>query len=58
VPLEELFAKAVDVSTLKEWNQVVQHRWLTSGGNVEVGTTYMVEAKMMGSTMEIPSEFV
>lgn len=57
-PLEEVFAFAVDVRRLKEWNQVIQDSWLTSGNNNETGTTYMVKAKVMGLTMEIPSEVV
>lgn len=57
-PLEEVFAFAVDINRLKEWNPVIQDSWQISGGDTEVGTTYIVKAKVMGRTMEIPSEVV
>lgn len=57
-PVEEVFEYAVDVDRLKEWNVVIQDSWMTSGAQTEVGSTYIVKAKIMGQVMEIPSEIL
>jgi uncharacterized protein YndB with AHSA1/START domain len=57
-PIEEVFAFAVDVGQLPEWNGVIEDSWATSADQSAVGATYMVRAKIMGRTMEIPSQVV
>lgn len=57
-PVEEVFAYAIDVGRLAEWNEVIQDSWPTSGDQSKVGATYVVKARIMGKVMEIPSEVV
>ncbi len=57
-PVADVFAYAVDVERLPEWNLVIEAAWPTSGDQARVGATYMVRAKVAGRAMEIPSEVV
>ncbi len=55
-PLAEVFAYVVAIDNLPEWTPVIVDSWSLSGNPPEVGSTYMVKAKIMGRVMEIPSE--
>lgn len=57
-PVEEVFTYVVDRDNLNEWVPVILDSWPVSGNYPEVGSTYMVKARFMGNTMEIPSEVV
>jgi len=57
-PVEEVFAYVADIKHLPEWVDVIQDSWPTADDLTEVGSTYVVKAKVMGQTMEIPSEVV
>ena len=57
-PIEEVFAYVVDMDNLKEWVPVILNSWAVSGNYPAVGSTYIVEARVMGNTIEIPSEVV
>lgn len=57
-PIEEVFAYVVAIEKLHEWTPVIQEAWPVSGNPPEQGSTYIVKARVMGRSMEIPSEVV
>lgn len=57
-PVEEVFAYVVAMENLHEWVPVILDSWPVSGNYPEVGSAYIVKARFMGNTMEIPSEVV
>ena len=57
-PLEDVFAYIVAMENLHEWVPVILESWPVSGNYPEVGSTYLVKARVMGNTMDIPSEVV
>lgn len=58
-PIEEVFAYAVALENYPEWVPVILAAWPSSGNPpAEVGASYMVKARVMGRTMEFPSEVV
>lgn len=57
-PVNQVFAYAIDVAHLPEWNEVIEDSWMTAGQVSDVGARYIVKARAFGRTMEIPSEVI
>lgn len=57
-PISEVFAYVADIERLPEWVPVIQRAEPTSADMNQVGATYVVTARFMGRTMQIPSEIV
>lgn len=57
-PIDEVFDYVADIERLSEWVPVIQGARPTSENMTQTGATYVVTARVMGRTMEIPSELV
>ena len=57
-PVSDVFAYVVDLERMPEWVPVIQEARPISRDMTRIGATYMVNARVMGKEMEIPSEVV
>ena len=57
-PIKDVFEFVSEIENLNKWTPVIVNTWALQGTPPELGSRYMVKARIAGRTMEIPSEVI